>query len=286
MSFRFDLSGIDRRRLIPGLVLIGIGVLGLFSSLGWFGGFGGLPGLVLFGAAAYFAYLQGRQTGSRFWRVASFPLAGLAIASIAPEPLGGFAFLGSIGLAFALVYRWDPLQWWALIPAGALFSLAVTALVDGMTRNAGAGGAVFLFGLAATFFVLTRLPQRPQGWAIFPAAVLAVLAVVALTTSGGWIVPVLLIAAGAWMLLRPGSARDVASALRPAAPAPAASQAPVVAEPVEAAAAEPAPPAAPAAAEPVAASDDMRAAPSSDGEASGGSTAEETGDDTEEKPAN
>jgi hypothetical protein len=277
MSFRFDLSGIDRRRLVPGLILIGIGVLGLFGTLGWFGGLGGLPGLVLFGAAAYFAHLQGRQTGSRFWRLAVFPLAGLAIASIAPEPLGGFAFLGSIGLAFALVYREDANQWWAIIPAGTLFSLAVTALIDGMTRNAGAGGAVFLFGLAATFFVLTRLPRHPQGWAIFPAAVLAVLAVVALTTSGGWIVPVLLIAAGAWMLLRPDSARGVASALRTAPPARTTSEAPVDAEPLQTAA--------PAAAEPIAAPDDMGAAPSSDGGASGGSAADEARDDTEEKPA-
>ncbi|MFU8888305.1 MAG: hypothetical protein ACNA8N_06885 [Trueperaceae bacterium] len=280
MSFRFDLSGIDRRRLVPGLILIGIGVLGLFGTLGWLGGLGGLPGLVLFGAAAYFAHLQARQTGSRFWRLAVYPLAGLAIASIAPEPLGGFAFLGSIGLAFALVYREDANQWWAVIPAGTLFSLAVTALVDGTTRNAGAGGAVFLFGLAATFFVLTRLPRHAQGWAIFPAAALAVLAVVALTTSGGWIVPVLLIAAGAWMLLRPDGARGVASALRSVTTTPvrATGEAPVVAEPAHAAA--------PAAAEPVAAPDDMSAAPSSDGEASGDATADEARDDAEEKPAN
>jgi hypothetical protein len=232
MSFRLDLDNIDRRRLVPGLILIGIGVLGLISTLGWFGGLGGLPGAVLFGAAAYFAHLQGRNTGARFWRLATYPLAGLAIASIAPAPLGGFAFLGSLGLAFAIVYREDANQWWAVIPAGALLSLAVTALVDGMTRSAGAGGAVFLFGLAATFFVLTRLPRHPQPWAIFPAGVLAVLAVVALTTSGGWIVPVLLIAAGAWMLLRPDGARSVASVLRSGPPARASDEAPIVAEPV------------------------------------------------------
>jgi len=277
MSFRFDLSGIDRRRLIPGLILIGIGVLGLFGTLGWLGGLGGLPGLVLFGAAAYFAHLQGRQTGSRFWRLAVFPLAGLAIASIAPEPLGGFAFLGSIGLAFALVYREDANQWWAVIPAGTLFALAVTALIDGTTRNAGAGGAVFLFGLAATFFVLTRLPRHPQGWAIFPAAVLAVLAVVALTTSGGWIVPVLLIAAGAWMLLRPDSARGVASVLRTTAPTRTASEAPVVAEPAPASDA-PAAPAAPAAAP-------AEVATSADVEPAGEPAADEASDAGEEKPA-
>ena len=202
MSFRLDLDKIDRRRLVPGLILIGIGILGLFSTLGWFGGLGGLAGAVLFGAGAYFAHLQARQTGARAWRLAVYPLAGLAIAAIAPGSLGGFAFLGSLGLAFALVYREDADQWWAVIPAGALLSLAATALVDGMARG-GAGGSVFLFGLASTFFVLSRLPRHAQGWAIYPAAVLALLAVVALTSGGGWTVPLLLIAVGGWLLLRP-----------------------------------------------------------------------------------
>lgn len=233
MSFRFDLDSIDRRRLVPGLVLIAIGVLGLLSTLGWLGGLGGLPGAVLFGAGAYVAHLQANRTGSRRWRLAVYPLAGLAIAAIAPGSLGGFAFLASIGLVFALVYREDPNQWWAVIPAGALFSLAATALVDGMGRAAGGGGPVFLLGLAATFFVLTRLPRHAQPWAVYPAAVLAVLAVVGPLTGGSWAVPVLLIAIGAWMLLRPEDARAGLAAAgrafaqprstRPMAGAPAAS---------------------------------------------------------------
>ena len=158
---------------------------------------------MLFGSAAYFAHRYGHQSGSRRWQLATYPLAGLAIAAIAPGSLGGFAFLGSIGLVFALVYREDPDQWWAVIPAGALFSLAATALVDGTSRSGGAGGSVFLLGLAATFFVLTRLPRHAQGWAVFPAAVLAVLAVLGPLTGGSWAVPVLLIAIGAWLLLRP-----------------------------------------------------------------------------------
>lgn len=208
MSFRFDLDDIDRRRLVPALVLIAIGVLGLFSTLGWFGGLGGLPGVVIFGAAAYVAHRHGRQSGSRRWQLAAYPLAGLAIAAIAPGSLGGFVFLGSIGLVFALVHREDPDQWWAVIPAGTLFSLAATALVDGTSRSAGAGGSVFLLGLAATFFVLTRLPRHAQSWAAFPAAILAVLAVLGPLTGGNVAVPVLLIAIGAWMLLRPGRVGD------------------------------------------------------------------------------
>jgi len=237
MSFRIDLDRIDRRHLVPGVLLIAIGVLGLFGSFGWLRGFGGFVGAILFGAAAYFAYLQGRHTGALLWRAAAFPLGGLAVASIAPEPLGGFAFLGSIGVAFLLAWRDDARRWWALIPAGTLLSLAVTALVDGTARGAAAGGSVFLFGLAATFFVLTRLPQHAQGWAVFPAAALALLAVVALTTSGGWIVPLLLIGAGAWMLFRP------AATIGAPAPVAAPSAAPVVRPPetttVAPAAAEP-----------------------------------------------
>ena len=111
MSFNFDLDHIDRRRLVPGLILITLGVLGLLGSLGWLGGLGGLVGTLLFGAAAYYAYQQGQRTGALGWRAATYPLAGLAIAGIAPDPLGGAAFLLGLGLAFVLAYRDDAARW-------------------------------------------------------------------------------------------------------------------------------------------------------------------------------
>ena len=227
MSFKLDLDHIDRRRLVPGLILISLGVLGLLGSLGWLGGLGGLVGTALFGAAAYYAYQHGQRTGALGWRVAVYPLAGLAIAGITPDPISGAAFLTGLGVAFVLVYRDDPRRWWAIIPAGALLAMALTAVVEDGTR--GGGGAAFLLGLAATFFILSRLPGNPQRWAIYPAAALALLAVLALTTGGSWVVPVVLIAIGAWLLLKPETAREVrdtvartvreATASRPAAQA-------------------------------------------------------------------
>ena len=213
MSFNLDLDHIDRRRLVPGLILITLGVLGLLGSLGWLGGLGGLVGTLLFGAAAYYAYQQGQRTGALGWRAATYPLAGLAIAGIAPDPLGGAAFLLGLGLAFVLAYRDDAARWWAIIPAGALLSMALTALVDDAAGPSGSGGAVFLLGLAATFFALTRLPQHAQRWALYPAAALALLALLALTTGGAWVVPVVLIGAGTWMLLKPETARDLRARL-------------------------------------------------------------------------
>jgi hypothetical protein len=207
MSFKLDLDHIDRRRLVPGLILIALGILGLLGSLGWLGGLGGLVGTALFGAAAYYAYQHGQRTGALGWRVAVYPLAGLAIAGIAPDPISGAAFLTGLGIAFVLVYRDDPRRWWAIIPAGALLAMALTTVVEDGTR--GGGGAAFLLGLAATFFVLSRLPGQPQRWAVYPAAALALLAVLALTTGGSWVVPVVLIALGAWMLLKPETAKEV-----------------------------------------------------------------------------
>lgn len=216
----------ERPRVLGAFALIAVGVLGLLSSLGVLDGLGGLFGLLLFGGAAVFAATQGRRTGNFFWRAAAYPLFGLAIASVAPSSLGGAAFLGSLGLAFWLAWRDDERRWWALIPAGTLLSLGLTSFVDGTRLGAATSGSVFLLGLAATFFALTRLRVDPQGWAIFPAGALALLAVVSATTAGGWLFPLVFIAAGVYLLWRsgalPGMAAPTATpwAAPPTPPAP------------------------------------------------------------------
>lgn len=194
-----------RPRVWVAFALIAIGVLGLLSSLGVFDGLGGLFGLLLFGGVAVFAASRGRRTGNFFWRAGAYPLFGLAIAAVAPPSLDGAAFLGSLGLAFWLAWRENERRWWALIVAGTLLSLGLTALVDGTRLGAGVSVSVFLFGLAATFFALTRLRVDPQGWAIFPAGALAFLAVVSASTAGGWLFPVAFIAAGVYLLWRSGA---------------------------------------------------------------------------------
>ncbi len=212
----------DRPRVLGAIALIVVGVLGLLSSLGVLDGMGGLFGLMLFGAAAVFAAAQGRRSNSFWWRAVAYPLAGLAIASVAPTAIGGAAFLGSLGLAFGLVWRENERRWWAVIPAGTLLSLGLTALIDGVTRGDTAG-VVFLLGLAATFYVLTRLTVEPQAWAIYPAIGLALLAVMTATVSGGWLLPLAFIAIGAYLLWRSGALPGLRSTDKPAPPAPSAS---------------------------------------------------------------
>jgi hypothetical protein len=185
-------------------LLIALGVWGVLQSLGWFSGLGGLPAVLLFGGLAFLLFRVGTSRGEWGWSFAAFPLIGLALASIAPAGLNGFVFLGSIGVGFAYVYRLNPRSWWAVIPAGVLWSLALTSVLDGRGMAAGSSGAVLMFGLALTFYLLTRLPRSPQPWGIYPAVALLALGVVSLTTAATWLLPLALIGVGVGLLLQRG----------------------------------------------------------------------------------
>jgi hypothetical protein len=191
---------LNRERPWLAWLLIALGVWGLLASSGWFSGLGPLPAVLLFAGVGGLLLRRGMHGGGWGWTFAAFPLFGLALASVAPWGLDGFAFLGSIGLGFAYLYRSDRARWWAVIPAGVLWSLALTALLDTRGFAVGSSGAVLMFGLALTFYLLTRLPERAQAWGVYPAAALAVLGVVSLTTAAGWLLPLVLIGVGIGLL--------------------------------------------------------------------------------------
>ena len=209
-DIRFDL-GADRGRQLPALILIGLGVLGLMAASGVLRVLGGIIGGLLLGGLAYFVYHEGRRRASTAWRLAAYPIGGLAIAAVSPFGLGGAAFLAGLGLAFTLAWRENERRWWALIPGGALASLAAVAFFESTVRVS--FGWLFLLGLAATFFVLTRLRAYAQRWAIYPAAGFAVMAFLSLSGVGSWLIPAVMIGAGAWLLF--GSGRSLVWASPP-----------------------------------------------------------------------
>jgi hypothetical protein len=95
--------------------------------------------------------------------------------------------------------------WWAIIPAGVMASLALTVLVEGLTRFD--GGGVLLLGMAITFASLTVLPGMTgnRQWPLIPAGVLFVVSMFALfdkfnLTNLIW--AVILIAAGSFLVVR------------------------------------------------------------------------------------
>ncbi len=119
---------------------------------------------------------------------------------------GGSLFLGGIGLGFWLVFLSNRKNWWAVIPGGTLFTLAVVAGLPRVLSGPLAGAVLFL-GLSATFglvYLLADVPGR-MGWALIPAAVLALLGIFILAASSalvGLVWPLLLILLGVYLVLR------------------------------------------------------------------------------------
>ena len=143
-----------------------------------------IPGFVLVGLGLIIFMGQNFQTASEQW--------------------GGAIFLGMIGLAFAAIYLTHPENWWAVIPGGVLLTLAGTTLIE---ENTALSGGIFFLGLALTFGLLYILP-KPSGkltWALYPAAILLVVGVLAFlgaTDLSGYILPAILLVIGGIVLFR------------------------------------------------------------------------------------
>lgn len=201
--------------VIIGLALILLGVLFLLDttkviSIDWeviFPLLFGVGGLIFLGV--FFG-----NTKEDWWAVIPgmtlIGLAGLmAIGIFLPESAGAWGaalFLAFIGLSFWVIYFTRKDAWWAIIPGGSLFSVA---LVAGLAETAGgmvSGGILFL-GLALTFLLVYLLPNpegRP-GWALIPAGVLGVMGIIFMIFGGEWanfVWPVALIVGGGFLLWR------------------------------------------------------------------------------------
>jgi len=141
--------------------------------------------------------------------IPGFTLLGLAGLIGFGDRLGEWAaalFLAAIGLSFWLIYAVRRDFWWAIIPGGALFSVALlVALSDVMKGEAAVG--VFFLGLAATFGLVSQVstPEGKMKWALIPAAVLAIMGFLFLLTLGGlmnYVWAVALILGGAFLIWR------------------------------------------------------------------------------------
>ncbi|MCX8025915.1 MAG: hypothetical protein N3A60_12005 [Thermanaerothrix sp.] len=204
----------SRWRLIGGIGLILAGLLALVSL--WFevhlaGAIWGL--LLTLGGVGFLGVMLSRREA--WWAVfPAFPLLGIGalvlLGSLAPQAaryLGGALVLGSVGVSFVVVYLQRREFWWALIPAGTLFTLAVVSLA-GSVLPADSGGWIFFAGLGLTFLVLYVLPG-PDGtrmtWPLYPAAILLVFAgllFLGATALGRYFWPLALILIGLFLVYR------------------------------------------------------------------------------------
>lgn len=194
-------------RVLWGLLLILAGILFLLNSIGTItiGDFQWAIILGIGGLAFLSVFIADRN---HWW--ALFPAFGLLIGGTIiflenalpayPDELGGAIAMAGIGLAFLLIFVSNIANWWALIPAGVLFSSAAALFMSTYSPGLETGG-IFLIGLGLTFGVIGLIPTK-QGrmrWAFIPALVLLVIGFLLLITSFnlmGLIWPLGLIALG------------------------------------------------------------------------------------------
>jgi len=173
-------------RILWGLLLILAGVLFLLNSIGTIT-IGEYQWAILLGIGGL-AFLSVFISDRNHWW-ALFPAFGLLIGGsivylentylTIPGDIAGAIALGGIGLAFLLIFLTKFSNWWALIPAGVLFSLTAVFLLGAESSG------VFLVGLGLTFGVIGFVPteQGRMRWAFIPAVILIIIGLVMLIAS-------------------------------------------------------------------------------------------------------
>jgi hypothetical protein len=120
--------------------------------------------------------------------------------------LGGSIVLAGISLAFWSVYITRRDQWWPIIPAGTLLTIALAIALEAAVGE-GAFVGIFFLGLAATFGLVYITPRtegkRPRP--LIPAGVCAIMGVVFLAAQAdlfNYVWPVALLLVGGYLLVR------------------------------------------------------------------------------------
>lgn len=186
------------RNVVAGIALVLLGAFALLANAGILEGLGNVVGAALFAVAGAWAVRTYARRNPVWALPIAFMLFGLAAAALVDGPMSGPYFLGLTGAGFLYLYAVERRSWWAIIPGGTLVALGVVAAIDEIAPRWDAGPVLFL-GLALTFLAVWATGQR---WAMWPALALAAVGLFALSTTSAWLVPVLLIGGGLYLLWR------------------------------------------------------------------------------------
>ena len=200
---------------MAGLVLIGLGALLLFQTMGVFHYTGRMLMAMIFlggGALTGVVFLQDRRNWWAIFPTFMLGFIGLIMMMDVVWPrfdANGFLFLGGLGLSFLAVHGLNR-QWaWPVIPGGFFLSLAA---VTGINHSLPwfNDGLVLFVGWAVTFAAYYWLAgqRRQDQWALVVAAVCLG---VSLLILGGillkLVLPLLLVLLGVYLLI--GTQRKV-----------------------------------------------------------------------------
>lgn len=167
------------RKFLIGIFFLAIGLASLFSNLGYFS----MDQLVwpafLAGGGLIFLYFFAISRSNWWAAIPGCVLLSIGLTAALPwiapgfeGRLGGPIVLAGISLGFWLVYLRIPTNWWAIIPAGVMLTLASITLINAENGLETAG--VFFIGLGLTFALVALLPGGAlrMAWPWIPAGVL------------------------------------------------------------------------------------------------------------------
>ncbi len=201
-------------RIFWGLVLVIGGALLLLDTFGIFKG-GALFWTIIM-AVVGVLFLSVYITNHAHWWALIPGIIFLALAALvgldsfvpnfSATRLEGAIILGGIGLSFLLVYLVERRNWWAIIPAGVMATLAVVATLDPAVSGNASGG-IFFLGLGLTFGVVAVLPTSSgqMRWAWIPAGILGVFGLLLLLAAGqliNYVWPAALVVVGVLLIVR------------------------------------------------------------------------------------
>jgi len=118
----------------------------------------------------------------------------------------GAVFLGSIGIAFWIVYFINRENWWAVIPAGVLTTLTLVVILEPNLQG-DADGGIFMLGLVLTFILLGTLPTSygKMVWAFIPGSIISIIGLLLLGNAieiFHFLWPIALILLGGYFIFR------------------------------------------------------------------------------------
>jgi hypothetical protein len=169
-------------KFLIGIFFLVVGLGTMFSNLGYFSiGLLFWPGLLAVGGLVFLYFFV---TSRSNWWAAIPGCVLLSIGTTAALPfvapgldarLGGPIVLAGMSLGFWLVFLRVPANWWAIIPAGVMLTLASITLLK--TENGLDTAGVFFIGLGLTFALVALLPGGAlrMAWPWIPAAVLLIM---------------------------------------------------------------------------------------------------------------
>jgi predicted membrane protein len=180
-----------------GGLLVLLGVLALLQRS--FGVSSWIWVICLAAAGAVIAVINGRNSGNRSGLIPAYVLWAIALL-IAVTSFRIFRgtfiatfILSAIALPFLVIYVRDRKQWWALIPAYVLLSVALMVGLIGIRLRKNAAIGTYVLWAIALPFLTVYLRDRKHWWALIPTYVLGsvglMIGLIGLGILGNFLIP-------------------------------------------------------------------------------------------------